>query len=98
VSFLSQYTAHLITAIAIFAAIFTHWYWPKRFWLPCTLTAVLSTATAMILFSFVPRMINGELTRGIPHPVETIGFAIMSSFVLAMLVGYLLKFAPSLFK
>jgi len=97
VSFLSQYTAHLITAIAIFAAIFTHWYWPKRFWLPCSWAAILSSATAAILFKFVPRAINGELLHEIPTILPIVGFAAVSSFVLAMLVGYLMKFAPSLF-
>ncbi len=96
-SLIAQYTAHLITGIAIFAAIFLHWKWPKRYWQPSFLTAVITSVAAYGLLTFVPRMVNGELIHSVSYMPQTVGFAFVSSFVLAMLVGYLMKFAPTLF-
>ena len=97
-SFLAEYTPHLITSVAIFSAILCHWTWPKRFWKPSLLSAALSSVAAYVLFVFVPRKNEDNLVQEFSYLSEAIGFAFISGFVVAMLVGYLMKFAPSLFK
>ena len=97
-SFLAQYTPHLITGVAIFSAILCHWAWPKRFWKPSLFCAAIASITAYLLFAFVPRQVDGNLLHEFPNLSEAIGFAFVSSFVVAVLIGYLMKFAPSLFK
>jgi len=96
--FLLKYMPHLITGAAVFSAIFTHYFIKKPFWQPCFIAAFISTGIAYVLVRTLP--VNVELSNISQSTLalKTSYFAFGSSFVIAILIGYLMKLMPKILK
>ena len=81
----------IITAVAIFLAIGLHWVDKKRFLLPCALSAIGASLIAAVGFYFLAS------EQEIEFPWRGLRFAFLSSFVVALLIGYIMKYMPDLF-
>jgi len=81
----------IITAVAIFLAIALHWFDKKRFLLPCALSALGSSVVAGVGFYFLAS------EQQVAFPWSGLRFAFISSFVVALLIGYLMKHLPDFF-
>ncbi len=87
----------LITAASFLLAAVLHWYYKTSFLLPSFLAATASSIVAFLSFRFLPIGILASKTKEQGVPWDAIGFAFSSGFILALLVGYLMKYAPKLF-
>jgi len=83
----------LITASSFFIATALHWAYKKSFLLPCFLAAFASSVVAFLVFKF---LMFAEQTEPVSIHWSAVGFAFSSGFLLALLVGYLMKYAPNL--
>lgn len=81
----------IITAVAIFLSIALHWFDQKRFLLPCALSALGSSLVAGVGFYLLAS------EQQIVFPWSGLRFAFISSFVVALLIGYLMKYLPDFF-
>lgn len=87
----------LITGTSIAAAIALHWLYKKSFWLPSFLAASSSAVVSFILFKMLPKQELLMPVGVVQLAWNTIGFAFVSGFTVALLVGYLMKVVPLLF-
>lgn len=87
----------LITGASFFIAIALHWAYKTSFLLPSFLAAACSSVVSFVCFSFLPLPQNADQSASTLVPWNAMGFAFASGFVLAMLIGYFMKYAPNLF-
>jgi len=87
----------LITAASFLIAAVLHWYYKTSFLLPSFLAAIASSIVAFLGFRFLSIGMLANKTNQQSFPWDAIGFAFSSGFILALLVGYLMKYAPKLF-
>jgi hypothetical protein len=90
---LIKYAPIIITGASLFVAIGLHWMYKTSFLLPSFLAAICTSAVSLVCF----RLIAGSDPSATQMPWNAIGFAFGSGFVLALLIGYLMKYAPNLF-
>ena len=95
---LAQYTPQLITGVAVFVAIFTHYWLPKKFWQPCFIAAIVSTLVGFLFLFYAPISLPVNVDSRYQLAVKMSYFTLGSSFVLALLIGYLMKLMPKFFK
>ncbi|MFT6033002.1 MAG: H+/Cl- antiporter ClcA [Arenicella sp.] len=94
---LIKYAPLIITGASFFIAIGLHWVYKTSFILPSFLAAICTSAVSFLCFRLIRAADVHPLTNDSLVPWNAIGFAFGSGFVLAMLVGYLIKQAPTLF-
>jgi len=90
---LIKYIPIIITGASLFFAIGLHWLYKTSFLLPSLLAAISTSAVSLVGFRFI----TASDTSVSEMPWNAIGFAFGSGFVLALLIGYLMKYAPNLF-
>lgn len=95
---IAKYMPHIITSIAVFCAIFTHYFLIKKFWQPCFIAAFLSTAFAYCLLLMLPIELPDSTISQSKLALKMSYFAFASSLVLAILIGYLMKIMPKYLK
>jgi hypothetical protein len=92
---LVKYLPILITGASFFIAIACHWAYKRLFVLPSLLAAICTGLVAFSCFSLVRLPTQGSLGVSTHAPWNAMVFALVSGLVLAMLVGYLMKYAPN---
>lgn len=95
---LAKYAPILITGLALFLAIITHYILTKKFWQPCFIAAILSTVCGYFLILFLPISFPENVISASDLAKSMIYFTFGSSLVLAIIVGYMMKLMPSLLK
>lgn len=95
---LTQYMPQLVTSVAIFAAILTHYYLPRKFWQPCFIAAIISAIGGFCILVSWPIELPSDGVSQYQLAVKMSYFNFGSSFVLAILIGYLMKLMPKFFK
>jgi len=88
----------LITAASFFIAAMLHWVYKSSFMLPSFLAAFTTSTVVFLCFKLLPLPFLSSQVNPDKVPWNVIGFAFSSGFVLAILIGYLMKYAPNLFK
>ena len=83
-----------ITALSVLLAIVFHYKDKQRFLLPCALAALGTSVFAYLAFYVV---LDASQTEENGFPWSGVRFAFLSGFVLAMFVGYLMKYVPKFF-
>ena len=94
---LLKYLPILITSASFFIAITLHWAYKTSFFLPSFLSALASAVVSFICFKLIPITEASDQSMTAQIPWNAIGFAFSSGFILALLIGYLMKYAPTLF-
>ena len=94
---LVKYLPILITGASFFIAIAFHWVYKSSFLLPSLLAALCTSAVSFACFTLIPLPGLVDQANANPVPWNAMGFALGSGFVLALLIGYLMKYAPSFF-
>jgi len=100
---LSEYTPHVIAGAALFLSIYLHWKTPKTYWRPTLVSGVLTGLVALVLiFVFQENYLNMNvkaLSLGNYWSAIVMVFclAFCYAIVVAALVGYVIKIAPSFF-
>ncbi len=92
-----EYLPIFITGASFSIAIALHWAYKKSFFWPSFLAAVCSGVVSFVCFKLIPVATVTDQAVIAKVPWSAIGFAFSSGFVLALLVGYLMKYAPNLF-
>ena len=95
---LAKYLPVLMTAASFFIAIALHWFYKASFLLPSFLAALGSSVLVFLCLRLLPLPFSAAQLEPDGIPWNVIGFSFVSSFVLAILIGYLMKYSPSLFK
>jgi hypothetical protein len=96
--FLAKFMPHIITSVAVFTAIFTHYFLMKKFWQPCFIAALISTGVAYCLLLYLPIELPSETITQSALALKMSYFTFGSSLVLAILIGYVMKLMPGSFK
>jgi hypothetical protein len=94
---LIKYAPIIITGASFFIAIGLHWMYKTSFLLPSFLAAICTSAVSFACFRLISAAKVGDLENQTAMPWNAIGFAFASGFVMALLVGYLMKYAPTIF-
>ena len=94
---LLKYLPIFITGSSFFIAIALHWIYKKSLFLPSFLAALCTGVVSFICFKLMPIAGNSGESIGVQISWNAIGFAFSSGFVLALLIGYLMKYAPNIF-
>lgn len=101
--FLTQYTPHLLTAVSLFLAIFLHARQTTLSLWGTSWRSAFASAFVAVLVIFVvhDNYLNFEVAPSLSEQVYAFTIVAMISFtyslVLALLVGYVIKLAPSFF-
>lgn len=95
-SLITQFMPQVITAVAIFSAIFTHFIMAKKFWQPCFIAAFISTFAAYCIILYFPVELQITVVSKDIIAKKMSYFAFGSSFVLAITIGYLMKLLPKI--
>ena len=96
--FLVKFMPHIITSVAVFTAIFTHYFLSKKFWQPCFIAALISTGLAYCLLLYLPIELPSDTISQSTLALKMSYFTFGSSLVLAILIGYVMKLMPRFFK
>ena len=96
-NFISQYMPQVITGMAILVAILSHYWLQKKFWQPCFIAALLSTFIGFCFILVWPIQLPANVDSHYELAVNMSYFTLAFSFVLALLIGYVMKLMPKLF-
>jgi len=94
---LLKYLPVLITGASFFIAIGLHYFYKKSYFLPSFIAATATAVLSFFCFSLLPESGLENKLNPSSIPWNVIGFGFGSGFILALLVGYLMKYAPNLF-
>jgi hypothetical protein len=100
---LDHYTPHLLAGASLFLAIFLHWRCPNAFWKPSLQSAGITAVLAMlVIFVLHENYLNLETASSDWIDLgKAVGLVVFSGFayglIVAILVGYVVKLAPSFF-
>jgi len=92
---LVKYLPILITGASFFIAIAIHWVYKKSLLFPSLIAALCTAVVSAIGFKFITLPGAATTSSGKNLPLDAVVFAFGSGFVLAVLVGYLMKYAPN---
>jgi hypothetical protein len=93
---LIKYAPIIITGASLFIAIGLHWMY-KTVLLPSFFAAICTSAVSFLCFRLIAASNISDAEGVTQMPWNAIGFAFASGFVLALLIGYLMKLAPAIF-
>jgi hypothetical protein len=93
---LIEYAPIIITGASLFIAIGLHCMY-KTILLPSFLAAICTSAVSFVCFRLIAVPTVSDTEGAAQMPWNAIVFAFGSGFVLALLIGYLMKLAPTIF-
>lgn len=100
---LAEYTPHILTGASLFLSIFIHWKAPRGYWKPSFVSAGLTALLALLLiFVLQDNYLNIDsdavLKTDWSLPIAAVaGLGFCYGLIIALLIGYVMKVAPSFF-
>jgi len=100
---LTHYTPHILSAASLFLSIYIHWRMQQYYWRPSLISGLCSAIVALLLIfvlqdNYLNLNSNQMSVFGWGVAVMCVaGLAFCYGFIIALLTGYVIKFAPSFF-
>lgn len=100
---LAEYTPHILTGASLFFSIFIHWKMHKTYWKPSFISGASTALFALFLIFFLQEnYLNMNSAISSPSDWGVAGFAVAGfgfsyGFIIAVLIGYVIKVSPSFF-